>query len=110
MLTLALLLLPVPLDLDSASIARARSLDGRLVVGSILVGKMPWLAADSTLVGTIDTADGITRTARLMGRRRDVEGKRVIVVGVLRVIDHSGGWIGQELVLPWSEIRVDESK
>jgi hypothetical protein len=65
----------------------------------------------STVIGTTKPPDGIERTAILKGKRLDVkEGRRVTVTGMLRVIDHPAWRIGLEVVVPWTEIRVEESK
>jgi hypothetical protein len=45
-----------------------------------------------------------------VGGRFDVEGKRIVAAGTLRVIDHPARLVGLELVLPWVEIRVEEVK
>jgi hypothetical protein len=43
------------------------------------------------------------------GRLPDVEmGKRVAVLGKLRVIEHPPGFVGGVLVPGWVEVRVDE--
>jgi hypothetical protein len=99
---------PRPLALDNLGLDRARTLDGKRVLVSFLVGKPPYSWRGSTLVGTDDKPDGVERTAILVGRRLDVEDKRILVAGRLRVIEHPARQIGQELVLPWTEIRVEE--
>jgi hypothetical protein len=54
--------------------------------------------------------DGVKRNAVLVGRRLDVEGRRIVVAGTLRVIQHPARVVGEELVLPWVEIRVEQGK
>jgi hypothetical protein len=77
-----------------------------------MIGKPPYMWKGSTIIGTDDTPDGVERTAILKGNRLDAvkEGRWVTVSGTLRVIDHPAPRIGQEVVLPWTEIRVEEAK
>jgi hypothetical protein len=109
--TIALFLIafhPQPLPLDNLSLNRAHTLDGKRVLATILVAKPPFTLNGSTIVDADDKADGIERTAILVGRRLDAEGKRIVVAGTLRVIEHPARQVGQELLLPWIEIRVEE--
>jgi hypothetical protein len=99
-----------PITLDNLGIDRARMLDGQRALVSLLVGKPPSTWKGSTVVGAHDRLDGVERTAILVGRRLDVEGRRIVIVGTLRVIEHPARRIGQEVVLPWVEIRVEEGK
>jgi hypothetical protein len=62
------------------------------------------------VVGTDGRPDEVERAAELIGKRFDVEGKRIVVAGALRVIEHPGRRIGQEVMLPWTEIRIEEGK
>jgi hypothetical protein len=114
MLAAALLIVttPVqPINLNDLGINRARTLDGQRVLVTFLVGKPLYTWKGATIIGTDDTSDGIERTAVLKGKRLDVkEGRRVTVTGTLRVIDHPARRIGKEVVLPWSEIRIEEGK
>jgi hypothetical protein len=78
-------------------------------VASFLVGKPPYTLRGSTIIGTGDSLDRVERTA-ILGRRVDLnvrEGRRVTVVGVLKVVDHPARRIGGEIVLPWVEIRIE---
>jgi hypothetical protein len=53
--------------------------------------------------------DGAERTAVLRGKRLDMdEGKRVNVVGTLKVIDHGAAVVGEVRVPAWVEVRVSE--
>jgi hypothetical protein len=61
------------------------------------------------VVGIDDKPDGADRTAVLIGKWLNVEGKR-IVIDRLRVIEHLARQIGQELVLQWTEVRVEEAE
>ena len=99
-----------PITFDNLGIDRARMIDGQRVLVSLLVGKPPYTFKGSTVVGADDKPDGIERTAILVGKRLDVEGKRIVVAGRLRVIEHPARLVGRELVLPWVEIRVEEGK
>jgi len=101
---------PHPIPLDNLGIDHARTLDGKRVLVSLLAGKPPYAFKGSTIIGTDDSQDGVERTAVLVGRRLDAEGKRVVVAGTLRVIEHPARQVGRELVLPWVEIRVEERK
>ena len=57
----------------------------------------------------MDLPDGALRIAYFQGCDRwEVEGKRVTVVGVLRVVDHPDRRFGDILVLPWTSIAVVE--
>jgi hypothetical protein len=87
----------------------ARILDGRPVVASFVAGKPAYTWRGFTIVGPDDLGDGVERSAVLRGNRLDVrEGRRITVVGVLRVIDHPARRVGGELVLPWSEVRIEQ--
>ncbi|HEV3440077.1 MAG TPA: hypothetical protein VG122_22105 [Gemmata sp.] len=111
--TLVLALLsfqPEPMPLDNIGTQRARTLVGKHVLVSLLVGKPPYTWRGVTVVGADDRPDGVERTAVLIGKRFDLKGKRIIVAGTLRVIEHPGVWIGAEIVLPWTEIRVEETR
>jgi hypothetical protein len=44
-----------PLDLETLDIARARSLDGKPVVVTFLVGKPPWTLRGATIIGPDDS-------------------------------------------------------
>jgi hypothetical protein len=101
---------PQPLPLDNISIELARTMDGKRVLVSLLVGKPTYTSRGSTMIGADDRPDGIERGAILMGKRLDVEGKRIPIVGTLRVIEHPVRVIGRELVLAWTEIRVEETR
>jgi hypothetical protein len=98
-LTLALAVLPRPIDLGGIDLHRARHLSGRLVATESVVGKPPMTYGRVTDVGAADRDDGAERGALLRGRRFDVAvGRRVRVVGVLRVIDHEPAVVGGALV------------
>jgi len=99
-----------PIPLDNLGIDRARTMDGKRILVSLLAGKPPYAVKGSTIIGSDDRQDGIERTAVLSGWRLDMEGKRVVVTGTLRAIEHQARLVGQELVLPWVEIRVEEVK
>jgi hypothetical protein len=97
MLTFLFAVLPQPIDLDRLDLQRARALSGRPVVASFMV----------TSVGAADRDDGAERGALLRGRRWDVdEGKRVEVVGVLRVRDWPPAFVGPVLVPGWVDVCV----
>jgi len=108
--------LPQPIDLGSIDLERARTLSGRLDVASFVNGSPshPWknvtaVGPENREDGPADREDGAVRTAVLRGRRLDVEeGRRVGVVGVLRVIDHAPCFVGPVFVPGWVEVRVEE--
>lgn len=110
---LALTLCPAPLSLDGISVERARSLHGRLVVTTFLTAKPGYTWRDgrsgvTTVVGAADRDDEAERGVVLRGNRLDIGiGKRVTVVGVLRVIDHGPYAVGGVIVPPWVEMRVE---
>jgi hypothetical protein len=98
-----------PIDLDAIGPRYARHLDGKPVIASLIAGKPPWKFMGSTIIGTADTPDGSERIPIQIGKWPDVkEGRRVTVVGVLRVIEHPVRRIGREVVPPWVEIRVEQ--
>ena len=113
MLLLILSLCPAPLSLDTITIERARMLDGKLVSATFLVAKPSYTWRDGnggvlTILGAADRDDGAERGAVLKGNRLDIaEGKRVTLVGVLRVIDHPPDVVNRVLVPEWTEIRVE---
>ena len=87
MLTFLFAVLPQPIDLDRLDLQRARV----------------------TSLGAADRDDGAERGAILRGRRWDVdEGKRVEVVGVLRVRDWPPAFVGPVFVPGWVDVCVEE--
>jgi hypothetical protein len=105
----AIITLPTRINLDSISVERARTLEGRLVMTSFVVGKPAYTWRGLTTIGTDDLPDGVERSAVLKGwSLASTEGHRVTVVGVMRGIQHPARQIGNEFVLPWSEIRIEE--
>jgi hypothetical protein len=113
-------LAPLPIDLDSISIDRARHLSGRVVSASFLSIKpadyrqdrrgRPW-----TVLGAADRDDDAERGAFVRGTRYDLDGwprggKRVRVVGVLRVIDHPAAVVGGVRVPAWVEPRTSRGR
>src|SRR5437773_2066781 len=85
----------------------ARALDGRLVAANFLVAKPSYTLRGFTMLGAADRDDGAERGAVLRGNRLDIqEGKRVTVIGVLRMLDHPPGVVNRVFVLGWVEIRV----
>lgn len=111
MLTLSLLALsPLPIDLDGISPDRARSLAARVVVAS-LVASEPYTLRGTTVVGSVSSTDEVIRGAVMAGRQFDVTvGKRLRVVGVLRVIDNPASVVNGRVVAGWLEVRVDASR
>jgi len=111
---IAAALVPTPIDLDGISIERASALHGRVVVASFVVAKPSYTWPDRkggtiTVIGAADKDDGAERGAVLKGKRLDVEeGKRVVLVGVLRVIRHVAAVVGGVVVPAWTEIRVEQ--
>jgi hypothetical protein len=110
MLAVILATLPQPIDLDSLDPEHARQLSGRVVAAAFMNAAPPYTLVGRTVVGPADREDGAVRTAVLRGTRLDVEeGRRVDVVGMLRVIDHAPCFVGMAFVLPgWVELRVEE--
>ena len=67
------------------------------------------LLVGRTVVVPADREDYAVRTAVFRGRRLDVgEGKRIEIVGDLRVIDHAPCVVGTVFVPGWVELRVEE--
>ncbi len=100
-----------PFDLETLSLHQARALDGQRVQVTFIIGKPPYRWEASTIIGTDDTPDAIERTAILKGRRLDVkEGRRITVTGTLKVIDHPARMVGREIIPPWTEIRLEETR
>ena len=71
-----------------------------------------WRASDMvlgrTVAGAADKDDNAERCAVLRGRVRVDEGKRLTVVGVLRVIDHGPYAVGGVPVPAWAEVRIEQ--
>jgi hypothetical protein len=110
MLAVILATLPQPIDLDALTLDHARRLSGRLVAATFLNAAPPYTLVGRTVVGPADREDGAVRTAVFRDRRLDVEeGRRVGVVGVLRVIDHAPCLVGTVFVPGWVELRVEET-
>jgi hypothetical protein len=84
---------PPPIPFDNLSLNRARILDGKHVLVSLLVAKPPYPWKGSTIVD-VDDGDGIERTAVLVGKRLDLEVKRIVVAGTLRAIEHPVRLVG----------------
>jgi len=109
MLAFLFAILPQPIDLDRIDLDHARRLGGRVVAATFLNTAPLYTLVGRTVVGTADREDGAVRTAVLRGKRLDVEvGRRVGVVGVLRVIDHAPYFVGMVFVPGWVELRVEE--
>jgi hypothetical protein len=74
-------------------------MDGRRVVASFRIAKPAGVLLGRTVVGAAERDDNAERTAVLMGKRLDLDvGRRVAVMGVLRVIDHKPDVVGGVLV------------
>ena len=87
----------------------ARALDGRLVVASFIAAKPAYTLRGFTMLGAAVRDDGVERGAVLKGTRLDVEeGKRLTVVGRLRVIEHQTDTVNSVIVPAWVEVRVQE--
>src|SRR5687768_4397627 len=114
MIALALLLLPEPISLDGITVERARAMHGKLVAASFIVAKPSFTWRDCrggtlTVIGAADREEWCERGAVLKGNGLDIDmGKRVPVVGALRVIDHGPYVVNRVLVPAWTEIRVGQ--
>jgi hypothetical protein len=109
MFAVILAALPLPIDLDALTLEHARHLSGRVVSATFLNTAPLYTLAGRTVVGPVDREYGAVRTAVLRGRRLDIEeGRRIEVVGMLRVIDHAPCLIGMVFVPGWVEVRVEE--
>ena len=105
----AALAAPVPIDFDGISLERARAMNGRPVVASFLNVAPAYTLLGRTVIGPANRDDGAERSAVLRGKRLDIdEGKRVEVVGVLKVIDHGAAAVNGVIVPAWVELRVEE--
>jgi hypothetical protein len=100
---------PRPIDLGALSLERARVLDGKPVTVSFLVAKPPYTLLGRTVVGAADRDDGLERTAVLLGKRLEAEGRRVTVRGRLRLLHHRPDTVNGTAVPAWWEVRVEES-
>ncbi|MBA4190813.1 MAG: hypothetical protein C0467_22735 [Planctomycetaceae bacterium] len=109
MIAFALLMLPTPLNLDTLSLERATLNHGKFVVASLMAAKPVYTLRGFTMVGVADHDEFIERGAVLKGDRLAIEqGKRIIVVGTLRVIRHRACVVEGVAVPEWYEIRVAE--
>jgi hypothetical protein len=109
MLAVILAALPQPIDLDGLTLEHVRRLSGQIVAATFLNTAPLYTLVGRTVVRPADREDGAVRTAVLRGRRLDVEeGRRVGVVGVLRIIDHAPCLVGTVFVPGWVELRVEE--
>jgi hypothetical protein len=99
----------IGVNLDFLTVERARTLDGKIVVASFIVVKPTYTWSGLTILGAADhPQDEVERGAVLLGTRHDIEeGKRVTVVGRLRVIRHRADFVGGVFVPDWTEIRVE---
>src|SRR4051812_35885224 len=88
-----------PLDLGTMTIDRARTLDGKPVTVSFILAKPAITLLGRTMVGPADRGDDVEWGAVLLGKRYDVkEGERLVVRGVLRVIQHRGDVVNGVIV------------
>lgn len=100
-----------PLDLGGMSIERARTLDGKPVTVSFIVGKPEYTLLGRTRVGAADRDDEVERGAVLIGRRLDVKGgERLVVRGRLQTLYHDPSFVGGVTVSGWWEVRIQELK
>ena len=98
-----------PIPLDRITLDQVRTLDGKPVVVTFIVGKPLDLCLGRTIVGAADHPDGSERGAHLARIRLDVDpGQRIGVFGVMRVLNHAPAFVGGQLVPGWVEIRVTE--
>ncbi|MCE9564426.1 MAG: hypothetical protein K8U57_20505 [Planctomycetes bacterium] len=98
-----------PIDLGAMTLDRARTLDGKPATVSFVVAKPSYTFLGRTMVGPADRDDDVERGAVLLGKRLDVkEGERLVVRGVLRVIQHKGDVVNGVIVPAWFEVRVTE--
>jgi hypothetical protein len=79
-----------------------------VVLVSLVVAKPSYTLVGSTVIGAADRDDGAERTAVLRGNHLDIVGDRVVVVGVVRVIEHGPYVVNQVLVERWVELRVEQ--
>jgi len=99
----------LPINLDTVTIERARTLNGKVVVATFLVAKPSYTLFGKTMIGAADRDDGVERGAVLTGRRFDIEeGKRVVVIGMMKVLRHRADFVSGVFVTEWFEIRVSQ--
>ncbi|MCE9566035.1 MAG: hypothetical protein K8U57_28785 [Planctomycetes bacterium] len=108
MIVFAVFLLPIPVNLDTLSVERARDHHDKLVVASFLAMKPAFTWRDNTVLGAADYDEFVERGAVLQGNWLNAEGKRVTVVGTVRVIRHRACVVEGVAVPEWIEIRVSE--
>ena len=105
-----LALLPQPISLSTIRLDEARELHGRFVVAKFVIATPCFTWKNRTIIGAADRDDGIERTAVVRGIRRDLDqGRRVAVLGILRVIDHGSATVNGVAVPAWTEIRVQHA-
>ena len=105
-----LALLPQPITLSTIRLGEARELQGRFVVARFEIATPCFTLKNRTVIGAADRDDGIERTAVVRGIRRDLDlGRRVSVLGILRVIDYESATVNEVAVSTWTEIRVQHA-
>lgn len=117
LVTLLTVTQPVPppaLQFDTLTLADAKRLNGTETVIQFRVGLPPytWLIGDvlHTVTGPTEAEDEQERTVVLRGNRlADLkEGRRIRVVGTLRVLHHKEALVNGVKVPAWDEIRFEE--
>ena len=105
-----LALLPQPITLSTIRLDRARELQGQFVLARFVIATPCFTLKNRTVIGAADRDDGIERTAVVRGIRRDLDmGRRVSVLGILRVLDHGSATVNGVSVPAWTEIRVQHA-
>ena len=105
-----LALLPQPVAFSTLRLGEARELHGRFVIAKFVIATPCFTLKNRTVIGAADRDDGIERTAVVRGIRRDLDvGRRVSVLGILRVIDHGSSTVNGVAVPAWTEIRVQHA-
>jgi hypothetical protein len=107
-LSIAFVLLPTLTNLDTISLDRARTRDSRFVMAPLFGDKLVWRECGRMIAAAENSPESSERVAVLRGTNRILEGKRIQVFGVVRVIDHPARWICGEMVSPWIEVIVSE--
>src|SRR5579884_2668522 len=98
-----------PIDLYEMTVEQARKLVGCRIDVFLEVGCPVDVGAGYTVVGGYEKEDGVSKSLILRGERHEIDpGDKLVVSGVLRVIEHDEDVVNGMTVPDWTEIRVEQ--